>query len=471
MVLGQLGLRAEAAAAGRPSRTRLPGRLTLLGAGTLLLALPAWLGASGVGGGSGVAALITFGAILAGSALLLRAALAPSEGLPRPTPVRKLLRGVVWSLLALSCLATAALVAGTLTSRSAAPYNSDAAAFNQFNAQLALHGVNPYTADGRFWDAVAQFPDVGATPLRAGRYANSVYGPSLDQVVRDVRDELAHPDLRGPEYSGASLHSYPALSFLVYAPGLALGMTTTVPASLAIIIGFLVACGWGAARGLRPAIVLLLLANALLISGTLRGSFEVVALLPLVLAWRTLDRRWTSAILLGLGCAVKQIVWPLSALYVVIVWRRDGAREAVTRAGIAAGAFLLPNLPFLLASPGAWLRSLALPMTLPIFPSGVGLVGLSRAGLLPLFPSAVYAGLELAAVLAILHWFARAKRPPRPEVALLVGLLPFLLAWHSLLAYVIALPALAVFACIEPLNADLAAEEQAGNSAPRVTPI
>lgn len=458
MVLGQLAARAEIAARPPSGRPLLPHRLTLIGAGTLLMSLPAWLGAAGLGGDSPVAALLVFAAVLASAALLLRAALAPPQRRDSPVTVRwKVARSIVWPLVALSCVATAVLAAGTLASRAAAPYNSDAAAFNHYNAELAIRGIDPYSADARFWDAVAHFPDAGATPLRVGRYAGSTFGPSLDQVVRDVRDELAHPDRRGPEFSGASLHSYPALSFLVYAPGLALGTTNTVTTSLVIVAAFLLACGWGAPRRVRPAIALLLLANALLISGTLRGSFEVVALLPLVLAWRTLDRRWTSAILLGLGCAVKQVVWPLAALYAVIVWRRDSPREALTRLAIALGAFLAPNMPFIVASPGAWLSSLALPMTLPVFPSGVGLIGLSRAGLLPLFPPFVYGALEMAALAAILVWFARAPRPPRLEVALLVGLLPFLLAWHSLLAYVIALPALAVFACLQPLREDVEA--------------
>lgn len=459
MVLGQLTARAETVARPPSGRSPLPHRLTLIGAGTLLMSLPAWLGAAGLGGDSPAAALIAFGTTFAGAALLLRAALMPPQRRDSPVTAKwKVARSIVWPLVALSCLASVVLAAGTLAIRTAMPYNSDAAAFNHYNADLALHGVNPYAADVRFWDAVARFPDAGATPLRAGRYAGSALGPSLDQVVRDVQDELAHPGRRGPEYSGASLHSYPALSFLVYAPGLALGMTNTIPTSLVIVAAFLLACGWGAPRRVRPALALLLLANALLISGTLRGSFEVVALLPLVLAWRTLDRRWISAILLGLGCAVKQVVWPLAALYVVIVWRRDGPREALTRLAIAFGAFLAPNVPFIVASPGAWLSSLALPMTLPVFPSGVGLIGLSRAGLLPLFPPFVYGTLELAALAAILVWFARAPRPPRPEVALLVGLLPFLLAWHSLLAYVIAIPALAVFACLATLKDDVAAQ-------------
>src|SRR5262249_32791871 len=152
---------------------------------------------------------------------------------------------------------------------------------------------------------------------------------------------------------------------------------------------------------------------------------------------------------------VKQLVWPLALFYAVIVWRRDGPREAVRRLAIALVSFVLPNLPFLLPAPGAWASSLLLPVTLPIFPSGIGLVGLARAGLLPLWPQAVYAALELLALGALLLWFARARVPPRPELALVVGLLPFFLAWHSLFVYLLAIPALAVNASLEPLRRDI----------------
>jgi uncharacterized membrane protein len=203
---------------------------------------------------------------------------------------------------------------------------------------------------------------------------------------------------------------------------------------------------------------LLLLAGSLLVFWTLRGSFEVIALLPAILAWRTLDRRWLSPVLLGLACAVKQIVWPLAPLYAIVVWRRDGARAACERVAVALGAFLVPNLPFALAAPRDWAASMLLPVSLPIFPSGVGLVALARTGLFPLLPSAVLTALELAVLAGLLALFVR-RHPMRPEVALVVGLLPLLLAWHSLATYFVVIPALAVYASLSLLRRDMAPAE------------
>jgi hypothetical protein len=174
-----------------------------------------------------------------------------------------------------------------------------------------------------------------APPLRAGRYADSL--ATLPQLVRDVQAEIADPRLRGPELDPASMHSYPALAFLVYVPGVWAGLPTTMLTSLLLLVAFLLAAVWGAPRALWMPVAMLLLADSLLVILTLRGSFDLIALLPALVAWRLLERRRLSPLLLGIACAIKQLVWPLVPFYVVIVWRKEGARAALAR------------LPFVLA--------------------------------------------------------------------------------------------------------------------------
>ncbi|MGH2516192.1 MAG: hypothetical protein ACRDHP_11105, partial [Ktedonobacterales bacterium] len=123
-----------------------------------------------------------------------------------------------------------------------------------------------------------------------------------------------------------------------------------------------------------------------------------------------------------------------------------------------------------------WAQSMLLPVTLPIFQSGVGLVGLARAGLAPLLPSEVYALLELSALVALAVWLARTRHPRAAEIALVLGLAPFALSWHSLFPYFMCIPALAVacsltsFERIPPYNAaeqeDSRAIESAGGARP-----
>ncbi len=439
----------------------LPPRALVLGGGVLALTLSYWTTGISDPHDRILGPVLTLALIALGAVLLVIAALRPSPWTSPERPSVGYRAGslALLSMLLLSAVVGAALAMLALTSgmRAAGFYNSDAASFNHYNAELVLRGNNPYTADASFWDALRQFPDVGATPLRLGRYANSQTGPSLQQIEHDVRAELAHPEQRGPEYSSASLHSYPALAFLVFVPGVWAGLPTTMLTALIFVLAFLAAAAWEAPRRLWFMSGLLLLGNQLLVAGTLRGSFEAIALLPALLAWRTLDRRWLSPILLGLGCAVKQVVWPLVPFYVIIIWRRHGPLAALRRTLIVAMAFLAPNLPFLLAAPRAWAASMLLPVSLPMFPSGVGIIALVTANVLPLWPSGVYTALELIAMIAQLLWFARAKQMPRPEIALIIGLLPLLFAWRSLGAYFLAIPTLAVYACLPLLAADTAA--------------
>ena len=448
-------------------------RMMMLGGAALTYTSAGWLDLLWQNGAT-AQALVTFLLLVAGTGLALFAMRSDItlDQVPQPDRRARLLVRALLATLVISSMVTAALAVTLFFSAyDSRIYDSDAAAFNHYNAELVLRGQNPYMSDNAFWDALRQFPDAGATPLRAGRYAGSTYGPSLSQIVSDIRYELAHPKARGPEYAAVSLHSYPALAFLVYVPGVWAGLPTTFYISLMFLVMFFLAAGWGAPRAGQPAIWLLLLASSLVVFWTLRGSFEVIALLPALLAWRLLDRRWLSPVLLGFACAAKQIIWPLVPLYTILVWKREGPRAALWRLVPTLGAFLAPNLPFIVASPGAWASSMLLPVTLPIFPSGVGLVGLARGGVLPLLPPSVYALLEVAALVALGIWLARTNATLPHEFVLILGLLPFALSWHSLFTYFMCVPALAVAGCIPLLSTDTRAARAPLVTAPPVPDI
>jgi uncharacterized membrane protein len=279
-----------------------------------------------------------------------------------------------------------------------------------------------------------------------------------------VARETAYPSARDGAFAPASLHSYPALAFLVDVPAAWAGLGSTLLVMLCGLIGLGLAIGLRLPAGLRASGWTILLANVMAILLTLRGSFEVFALLPLVLAWQWLPRRTLSSCLLGLGCAVKQVVWPLALLYLIVIARRYGPREALVRAAIAALAFIIPNAPVIVASPTAWARSLFLPFSLPSFPDGIGLVAFARAGALPLRPPGIYAALELLALGGLSLWLATTRRRIPGEALLVLGLLPLALAWRSLLAYFIWLPALTLLAALPLLRADLPGADPTGTT-------
>ena len=88
---------------------------------------------------------------------------------------------------------------------------------------------------------------------------------------------------------------------------------------------------------------------------------------------------------MGLAMAVKQTPWlviPFVLAGIMLESRRErggrqAARDGLRYAGIATAAFLAPNLPYLIAAPGAWLHGVLTPLSSRAVPAGQGLVSLS----------------------------------------------------------------------------------------------
>ena len=88
---------------------------------------------------------------------------------------------------------------------------------------------------------------------------------------------------------------------------------------------------------------------------------------------------------MGLAMAVKQTPWliiPFVVAGIVLESRRlrnwsQGVRDGLRYLGIAVVAFLVPNLPYLLNSPGGWLKGVLTPITSQTVPAGQGLISLS----------------------------------------------------------------------------------------------
>jgi uncharacterized membrane protein len=108
----------------------------------------------------------------------------------------------------------------------------------------------------------------------------------------------------------------------------------------------------------------------------------------------------------------------------------------------------LPNLPFLLASPGTWARSLFLPLTEPLYPMGVGPITLSVGHLLPFGPPALYTALELLAFAGALWLYGRYRARIGAGV-LILALVPLLFAFRSPSNYFAFLPWLALYAAYQ----------------------
>ncbi len=241
-------------------------------------------------------------------------------------------------------------------------YGTDEIAFDQYAAQLLVHGMNPYVH--------TMAPSFSMFHVSPNGYTFRLDGQPVTSL------------------------SYPALSFLLYAPALWLGWSTQMAVVLNVLawaLGILIAFVL-LPRQLR-AIALVLGSLSIYIGyavGGVTDALFVPLLIGAVYQWDRFSklrgwRAWRSPVLLGLAMAIKQTPWVLLPFLAAGIWlevrRRESSanswRVAARFAAIAIGAFLLPNLPFIALSPHSWLSGVLTPIASHSVPAGQGLVGLS----------------------------------------------------------------------------------------------
>ena len=295
-------------------------------------------------------------------------------------------------------------------------YATDELAYDQAAAASLLHGVNPYTVD--FTQALQTYG--------VGQGATMTLHGTLEPFV-----------------------TYPALSFLLYVPAVALLGGHSYAGLLVDLLAW-GAAGWAMWRvldpRLRPWVPVLLTLPALLgsiITGATDSLFVPLEIIALC-TWQRFDDpdqprwwRWAGPIALGLACCVKQQPWFLAPFLVIAVSieaHGRGAswwRAALGYSGLVAVAFLVPNLPFIAWNPGAWFGHLLMPFTGGLVPMGIGPAGLLRplsigGGALVLFTVAAVATLAgLALLLCARYDTGRRLLPLLPAIALFMSARPF----------------------------------------------
>jgi uncharacterized membrane protein len=320
----------------------------------------------------------------------------------------------------LTALAIALFVAGVALSSPGSPrYGSDAMVFTRYAVDLLLSGRNPYA--------------------HSMKPALTLYPIDYTWVTQTLEGGVV------------ATYSYPSLSFLIYAPAIALGLTDVglMMLSFFILATALLVLETPREYRLLPVVVLLLDLSIPALSYA--GTHDSVWLLFLLLSMKFFNPSSTrelglSAVMLGLSMAVKQTPWltlPFIALWLL---REAGWRRAAGYAALASASFLAPNLPFILWSPLDWVNGVLTPLAQPLIPVGVGLVSLVYGGYmhLPRLFFAAATAIAAAAMLA-LYWlnFDRLK--------LLAWIAPpFILffAWRSLYSYFVFFIPVAYYAVL-----------------------
>ena len=276
-------------------------------------------------------------------------------------------------------------------------YGTDELAFDQYAAQLLLNGHNPYTNSMAPALQMFQVPEIYHTFTLSGGTVSSL--------------------------------SYPAGSFLFYIPTLLMGFhmqaATFTDVAMWIIDMFLFWCllpfqiRWAAA---------LLLGSGVMFGNAVGGVTDVLYLpFACVALWKwdqftspTASRlqRWAGPISLGLACSIKQTPWFLLPFLLagtfLEAYKTDRKPTlAICRYfALAAAAFSLINLPFILASPAAFIHGILTPLIAPTIPGGQGLIGLAmftaRGGYLVYYTLAA-AFIAMASFACFVRFYSRLK--------------------------------------------------------------
>ena len=328
-------------------------------------------------------------------------------------------------------------------------YYSDAIAFVHEDADLLRAGRNPFTADDAFWIAVKRWPSSLATPLFGSKAfgSNPYTYPSGKVMTRVLQQEVAHPNERDSHnFDPATVHNYPAGIIWLALPLAWAGLPSIVWLNLAFFALMIGIVASRAPRAMRLPLAVVLLANPALMINVMTMNFDVCCLAFVIAAWNWMRHECSSAVLIGVACAVKQLAWFIAPFYLLEVWRREGWQAALRRSVWVALGFLVPNLPFIIMSPSAWLHSIVVPLTDPMFPLGFGMITLGLSKAIPLGVPAMWTLLSLLLLLGffVLQW----RRRTITADGLLFALVPLWFAWRSPVNYLALLPVLAAWIAV-----------------------
>jgi hypothetical protein len=247
--------------------------------------------------------------------------------------------------------------------------------------------------------------------LRALQF-QSPYGFSIKPLL----DQFGFsPSFYTPGVDGSfDFHlAYPSLSFLSMLPFYLVGLHDLRDSVFLFhIISILLLFGLAPAR-LKSVSLAPFSLFSIVIAGSWTDSvWAFFLVLTAVLWYRHPKASWAS---LGLAIAVKQIAIVIVPFLLIRVWYEKPEsrfRSLVTSSGLMLVAFLLPNLPFIVASPGSWWADIVvpyLPNATPQVPGGIGLSGfLLDLGIA--LPSSFFLALMVGTASVLLYIYAKNYR-------------------------------------------------------------
>ncbi|WP_194924353.1 hypothetical protein [Catenulispora pinisilvae] len=271
-------------------------------------------------------------------------------------------------------------------------YRSDEEIFVQYSADLLRHGHNPYTAD--LTPAYAQYPSPFPTKLLDGSITHHLDYPALPTLLTTVLTMMV-----------GTFHT--------------VGLLCTLFLVATIVVMYVLL-----PRGLRSLAALVVAGIPVLAQGAVGGL--LFALVVPFLAFAAYRWKQTGAggrlskldvakaVAVGAAISTTQVAWfPIPFLFLGIflvrrgeLGRRGAAIVTAKYIAVSAATFLVINVPFIVWSPGGWLRGALAPLTQHAVPEGEGLINLVQSmstgsGNLSLY---TYAGALVMIGLLVAYW-------------------------------------------------------------------
>lgn len=348
-----------------------------------------------------------------------------------------------------------------------APYGNDAVTMSACATRLFLHGKNPYPSADLItcmWEHGYYKDGNLTTPLQQGAFAHITIYPKKSDLDRQLakigystNDVYKH---RPAEFE--SQISYPAGSFLVPAPFAWAGGDLRQFFVLCFLASYALAMWWTPGIG-RFLIGIAGVINMPVWANAVSGASDAMYMLFMMISWRFYRREGLSSVAMALAVTSRQQAWFFLIFYAVLIWRVSGWESLWRRGLIIVSLFILTNLPFAMNTPLDWWNGIWSPLKDPMFPLGSGIIVLSAAGVVPLWPRTIYLLAELATMAVSLVWYWRHCRR-WPYAGLVLAVLPFFFAWRSLFSYFypISVALLGVLAAVDEPVALLVVAPQSG---------
>ncbi|MEM3429759.1 MAG: hypothetical protein QXH16_02150 [Candidatus Bathyarchaeia archaeon] len=204
--------------------------------------------------------------------------------------------------------------------------------------------------------------------------------------------------------------NYPALHFLIFTPFIYFG----VPDMRWVISSFELATFmiiyWKSPAEFRPLVIVPLFAGSdLAINFTAGCLGDYLWVLPLLLTVFYLENPVLSGLTYGLACSVKQEPWILAPYLIIYMLRsNEGGLRRIKKLSIftmvTVGAFILPNLFFILKDPGSWFNGVTTPFAGELIVVSQGISMVTQKGLLPLSKTFYTTLTAIAATLLFIYY-------------------------------------------------------------------